>query len=155
MESVPVSSVAVLVSSNLTNTIITSPPNTTVVIDTIHIPNFISYNAQWLWRAGAGDTVVFQSSFYASSTSPATLLITADDIFSASLNGGIPFTGSVWNKIFQFTLNNLTCGINTLNITAINKGGPAGLIFAVTQDQTDSFKCASPLSFYNPNTCQC
>jgi hypothetical protein len=136
-----------------------------VVIEKYHTTNnfnYISYNAQWLWKAGGeswpvGDTVVFQSWFYASSKSPAILIITADNIFSASLNGGAPFTGNNWFKIYQFSLNNLTCGINTLTITVVNqdKGSPAAVIFAVIQDQTNSSICTSPLSFYNPNTCQC
>jgi hypothetical protein len=155
----------VLVSSGLNNTIITSPSNKTVVIEKYHTTNnfnYISYNAQWLWKAGgeswpSQDTVVFRSQFYADCQSPATLIITADNIFYASLNGGSAYTGNDWTKKYQFTLSKLTCGINILIFTVINKDPktPAALIFAVIQDQTNCYGCKSLLSYYNLNTCRC
>jgi hypothetical protein len=102
-------------------------------------------------------TLTFTAKFYAKSTKNATLTITADNTFSAKLNGGVAFTGNDWTKKYTFTLCNLVCGENTLVITVINQdaGSPAALIFAVTQDQSKCFECLSLLSYYNEKTCQC
>lgn len=45
----------ILLASNTTNTIITSPPGATIVPEPYHTannPNFISNGAQWLWQSG-------------------------------------------------------------------------------------------------------
>jgi hypothetical protein len=141
----------VLLSSSSSNTIITSPISAPAVLEPYHTganPNFISNGAQWLWQAGGqswpnGYVAVFQTQFYASCKSPAILTITADNSFSASLNGGAAMTGNDWTKIYKFDLANLLCGPNTLVISVVNldEGSPAALIFAVTQDQSACFKC--------------
>jgi hypothetical protein len=66
-------------------------------------------------------------------------------------------TGNDWRRIFHFTLSNVRCGVNTLEVTTINQheGTPAALIFAVSQDEKTCYECHSPLSFYNPHTCSC
>ena len=65
-----------------------------------HLPG-----AKWVWKSGGeawgeGDTVYFESKFYADcSSGPITLRITADNNFTATLNGGAAVTGDNWTKV--------------------------------------------------------
>lgn len=155
----------VLLSSSTTNTIITSPTNYVVALEAYHNannPNYIGYGAKWLYKNGsdswpAGDKVSFLANFYADCQANATLLITADNIFSASLNGGTAVTGNWWYTVYKFTLTNLKCGLNTLtiNTTNLDAGSQAAVIFAVVQNQTKCYDCLTPVAFYNKNTCKC
>lgn len=155
----------VLISSSAANTIITAPANYHSVVEAYHTslnPNYIGYNAQWIYKNGSdawpiGDAVTFVAYFYADCQQNATLIITADNSFSASLNGGAAVSGNSWFVKYRFTLSNLKCGVNTLTIRTVNQdaGSPAALIFAVVQDQSKCYACANSLSFYNKNTCKC
>lgn len=156
----------VLISSSPDNTIITDPPNAVTTIDgyyALHYPDYIGYNAKWIYKNGTGgwpvgDYAVLFTEFYVDcSKVAATLIITADDSFSVSLNGGTPYTGCDWQRIYKFNLDCLKCGVNTLTIKVTNTGknSPAAVIFAVVQDQTNCYNCSSPLSYYNKKTCQC
>jgi hypothetical protein len=117
-----------LISSNTSNTFVTSPANQFTVVEAYHTtnqPNFIGFNAKWIYKNGTdawpnGDSATFAASFYADCQSSAILIITADNIFSASLNGGAANGGNDWTKIYRFTLTNLICGVNTLIIRVVN-----------------------------------
>lgn len=155
----------VLLSSSTSNTIITSPANTPIGVDSFHNTNnlnYIGFDAQWLWKNGSsswpnGDTVTFQAQFYADCGNSATLYITADNSFTASLNNGPAMTGNTWTANYTFQLSNIQCGLNTLIITAVNLNGgsPAAVIFAVVQNQVGCYSCRTPLAFYNRDTCKC
>lgn len=155
----------VLVTSGTNNTIITSPASVNIGVDSYHTtyqPNYLGNGAQWIWQNGGTSwpdlyVVSFKTEFYASCQSPATLLITADNIFSASINGGPAMTGADWTQVFKFSIEKLNCGLNTLVVNVTNKDNqsPAALVFAVVQDQSSCFKCRTPLSYYNVNTCSC
>lgn len=155
----------VLISSAVDNTIITAPANYHPVLEAYHTknnPNYIGYSAQWIYKNGSdawrdGDTATFYATFYATCQSNAILVITADNTFSASFNNGTAYTGDNWQNIYRFNVSNLLCGVNTLTITVVNKdaSSPAALIFALIQDQTKCFICASGLSFFNKKTCKC
>lgn len=153
-----------LLASNTNNVISTSLPLSNIIIESFHNTNnsgVIGYGAKWIWIPGSswpdGFKADFQAQFYANCQSPVILYITADNIFSASINSGPAVTGSDWTKPFAFKISNINCGINTININVTNRdiGSQAGLIFAIVQDQSSCFSCQSPLSFYNQNTCQC
>lgn len=157
---------AVLIASSPSNTAITSPPLQTVVVEPFHSVNppttIGATGAQWIHKSGGagwpnGDVVTFYTQFYADCLNPITLEITADNIFSAKLNGGAPVTGNDWKRIYSFTFSDFKCGVNTLEIEVTNRdvNSPSGLIFAVTQDESGCYSCRSPLSFYNRNTCSC
>ncbi len=155
----------VLLSSNTSNTIITSPANYVVALEAYHNannPNYIGYGAKWLYKNGssswpAGDKVTFYSNFYADCQNKAILIITADNAFSVSLNGGAALAGNSWYTVYKFNITNLRCGLNTLviNTTNLHAGSQAALIFAVVQDQTKCYNCLTPLSFYNKKSCKC
>jgi hypothetical protein len=85
------------------------------------------------------------------------LTITADNSFTARVNGGSAYTGDDWRKIYTFTIKNIKCGLNKLVVSTVNadRNSPAALIFAITQDQSRCYQCASPLSYYNRDTCRC
>jgi hypothetical protein len=112
----------VLIASQPSNTIIV--PSQTVVVEPYHTaynPNYLgsSIGAQWLWKAGGqswpdGDTLAFEAYFYAECTNSAELRITADNVFSAFVNGGSAMTGNNLTRIYSFKLTNLVCGSNKL-----------------------------------------
>lgn len=120
----------VLIASSTANTIVTAPPHYVTATEayyTLHYPNKIGNGAQWIYKNGtggwpAGDYGVFYTTFYADCQMEATLIIEADDEFSASLNRGTPYTGSGWNNVFKFSIKNLKCGANTLSIKVTNTG---------------------------------
>lgn len=119
----------VLVTSNINNTVITSPASVSIGADSYHNTyqhNYLGNGAYWIWQSGGVSwpdlyVVHFKTEFYASCESPATLLITADNIFSASINGGVAMTGGDWTKTFKFTLQKLNCGLNTLVVNVTNR----------------------------------
>lgn len=154
----------VLVASSTTNTLITSPSSATINVEPYHTsnnPGFIGYGAQWLWQASGSSwpnnyVNNFQSNFYASCNGSASLIIAADNVFSASINGGSAMTGNDWTRPQMFTIK-VNCGHNTLvvNVTNKDKASPAALIFAVTQDPSICPNCIGALSYYDVNTCSC
>ena len=78
----------------------------------------IGNNAQSLWVNSNGFTpglkVIFKSVFYsACPQSAATLVIQADDSFTALLSGSPVGSGSGWDRTFTFKLS-LQCGMNNL-----------------------------------------
>ena len=155
----------VLVASGVATTAIVAPAAQTIVLEPYHNANSANHlpGAQWVWKSGGqswadGDTATFESVFYADcSSAPVILKITADNEFSASLNGGAAVSGNNWRHIFTFTMSGLVCGANKLQIKVVNRdtNSPAALIFLIQQDQSQCYQCATPLSFYNRNTCQC
>ena len=131
----------VLVASGVTTTTIVNPLGQKIALEPYHNrvnPNHLP-GAKWVWKSGGeawaeGDTVYFESKFYADcSSGPITLKITADNSFSATLNGGAAVTGDNWTKVYSFTMTGLVLGVNKLEITAVNRGSgtPASLIFLV------------------------
>lgn len=155
----------VLVASGVSTTAIVSPAATAIALEPYHNlynPNHLP-GAQWIWKTGGqswadGDTATFESVFYADcSSAPVVLKITADNEYSASLNGGAAVTGKDWTVVNTFTMQGLVCGANKLQITVVNRdaSSPAALIFLIQQDQSQCYQCATALSFYNRNTCQC
>jgi hypothetical protein len=111
----------VLIASKPSNTN-TVPPQT-VVAEPYHSANYPNYlgsgvGAQWLWKVGqsppSNGALVFEAYFFAECTGTAELKISADFIFSASVNGGEIMTGNDWKKVYSFKLNNLVCGSNRL-----------------------------------------
>lgn len=155
----------VLIASQPSNTVIV--PSQTVVAEPYHTtnnPNYlgVSVGAQWIWKSGGqswpdGDTLVFEANFYSDCSTTAELRITADNIFSASVNGGVAMTGNDWTKVYSFKVANLVCGTNKLTIKVTNKdqGSAAAVIFAIVQDQSSCYNCLTPSSFFNPYTCSC
>lgn len=157
---------AVILASSTINTVIISRSGLTVGEDPYHNrhhPNYLGTGAQWIWQSGGsswphGQTLTFQTQFNIDCNGRATLSITADNTFSAVLNGGgVPMKGDDWTRKYAFTLSPLHCGVNTLAITAVNyhDNTPAGLIFSVTQDQSSCYNCITRLASFNRKTCQC
>jgi hypothetical protein len=112
----------VLVASGVATTTIVSPIGQNITLEPNHNrlnPNHLP-GAQWVWKSGGeswadGDTVYFESVLYADcSSGPITLKITADDKFSATLNGGAAVTGDNWTKVYSFPMTELVCGVNKL-----------------------------------------
>jgi hypothetical protein len=87
---------AVLLRSSPDNTIITAPSNYHTVYEEYYekyYPNYLGSQAHWIYKNGTGgwplnDYATFYTVFYADCTDDAYLYITADDVFSASVNGG-------------------------------------------------------------------
>lgn len=157
----------VLISSSATNTLITSPPGLTVALSNFHethptYSNYIGFGANWIYKAGSsswpiGDTATFTAQFYADCESPATLVASADNTFIFSINGGPAVLGNNFPTKSYISIK-IFCGLNTLviNVTNQDNGSPAGLIFAVTQDQKKCYLCqGAPLTYYNRDTCKC
>lgn len=154
----------VLVASSASNTLVTFPSSATINLEPYHNannPNFIGYGAQWVWQASGSSWPnnyinSFQSNFYASCDGAATLVITADNVFSASINGGPAMGGSDWTKPQKFDIK-VNCGFNTLTVNVTNKdqSSPAALIFAVVQDPSVCPKCTGLFSYYDVNSCSC
>jgi hypothetical protein len=155
----------VLAASGVTTTVIVNPPGQQIALEhwhSTHSPNHLP-GAQWVWKSGGqgwldGDSVWFETIFFVDCTSgEITLKITADNEFSASLNGGAPVTGNDWNIVYSFTMSGVACGVNMLRTRVINRHDhtPAALIFLIEQDQTQCYKCAGISSFYSRSTCQC
>ena len=131
----------VLVASGDTTTTIVNPLGEKIALEPYHNrvnPNHLP-GAKWVWKSGGeawgeGDTVYFESKFYADcSSGPITLRITADNNFTATLNGGAAVTGDNWTKVYSFAMTGLVLGVNKLEITAVNRGSgtPASLIFLI------------------------
>jgi hypothetical protein len=66
----------------------------------------------------------------------ATLKITADNAFTAYLNGVKVGNGSSWYQIYNFTVA-VKCGLNNITVVVINhdQGSPAALIYSLIQNQ--------------------
>jgi len=86
----------VICRSSTDNTMITAPSNYYIVYDEYHEkyhPNYLGSKARWIYKNGTGgwplnDYATFYTVFYADCTNNAYLYITADDAFTASVNGG-------------------------------------------------------------------
>ncbi|MEP7125925.1 MAG: putative metal-binding motif-containing protein, partial [Byssovorax sp.] len=88
--------------------------------------------AHWIWSydsRSSGDlqTVYFRSKFTATKTSY-TLYVTADNSFTAYLNGVTIGTGSNWPTVYSFPVTTVAGTGYALAITAVNAGGPGGLL---------------------------
>lgn len=155
----------ILALSDLSTAII-NPPHLTVVDEHVHTtdnPNYLSDGAQWIWNSQndswpVGYTNTFQKLFLADCPqTAATLSITADDTFTAYLNGVLVGTGNNWPTIYTFNVS-VKCGFNNLTVIAINSvpQTPAALIFSVAQDQSNCYSCSNSVyTYYNREACQC
>jgi len=107
-----------------------------------------------------GYTLTFHKSFYAdcAESGVATFKITADNVFTAYLNGALVGTGNNWTNVYSFNVN-LLCGHdNNLTIVVINydEGSPAALIYSIYQYQDSCYTCKNEVAtYYNQNTCSC
>ncbi len=136
----------VLFSSSASNTVLIFPSGQTTVSSIFHessaaFANYIGLGAHWVYKSGpdswpTGNTATFKAQFYADCTLQGTLVIAADNVFSASLNGGPSMSGNDLKKKYSFPVR-IECGLNTLVITVTNLdvNSPGGVIFAVTQNQ--------------------
>jgi len=93
--------------------------------------------AHWIWHYDSRsssdmDTVYFRKSFWPT-TAHATLTITADNSFTAYLNGGLIASGSNWTAPVVVDVNLSPGTVNVLNIVASNSGGPGGLLVDVAE----------------------
>ena len=141
-----------VVVSDPSTTFITSPINQVVGYEAYHNlrnPNFTGIpSARWIYIAGRdawpnGYRVVFQSLFNVDCPQvTAQLKITADNNFTAYLNGALIGSGTDWTRIYTFNVT-LVCGVNNLTVVTINlgAGSPAALIFAIVQDQSTCYTC--------------
>jgi len=85
----------------------------------------LGLGAQWIWSGPGvnwadGFTATFESLFYADCQADSVLWITADNIFTAFVNGNNVGTGGDWTKKFKFNIK-LICGLNNLTVVAVNK----------------------------------
>lgn len=154
-----------LVISSPSTTTISIPAGMTVTNEFLHNwigPNVLGNGANWIWNNIAdgwpdGYTNTFQTLFPANCISTKALLrATADNEFTAYINGVLVLSGNNWKNIYNASIA-LKCGINNLTIRVVNRhsGTPAALVFSVTQDQTSCFKCLHPQGYYNSTTCNC
>jgi len=95
----------VIVLSNTSTTTIISPTGYSLVQEAYHTtynPNFLGDGAEWIWLNGSdawpnGFNATFLAVFKVNCPQvPATLSITADNIFNAYLNGVFVGNGSEW-----------------------------------------------------------
>jgi hypothetical protein len=109
-----------LISSSTSSANILSPLGYTLVTESYHTtnnPNFLGNGAQWIWLNGSsswplGFTAKFQALFYVDCPQvSATLKITADDQFTADLNGVTVGSGTTWKQVYIFDVK-LKCGWN-------------------------------------------
>ena len=93
-------------------------------------------DAQWIWHAAGGNTPLFKSELVipaGSKVQSAILWVTADNGFEFQVNGTAACRGDNWKEIYQADLKNLLReGNNTLQVSAANIGGEAGVIAQVT-----------------------
>jgi len=78
----------------------------------------------------------FQRLFYVDCPLAAAILnITADNVFTAYLNGVEVGTGADWTSYFRFNVS-LICGLNNLTVVVIHHdaGSPAALIYTLVQN---------------------
>jgi hypothetical protein len=105
------------------------------------IPSFPSSSAKWIWSSytigvpSTVDTTVYFRKKFTPNVDSAVLYITADDEFTAYLNGVQITTGNNWHEVKTVTLN-LNVGVeNVIAISATNKAAasasyenPAGVL---------------------------
>jgi len=105
-----------------------------------------------------GFTATFQTVFSADCPQgPATLDMSADNVFNAYLNGVFVGNGTSFNTNYNFPIT-LQCGCNSLVVVAENldAGSPASLIFSITQNQSSCYQCNDcQVAVYNRDTCMC
>jgi hypothetical protein len=145
-------SVTPVVVSDPSTTIITFPISQVVGYEAYHNlrnPNFTGIpSARWIYIAGRDAwpnnyRVVFQSLFNSDCPQVAAQLrITADNNFTAYLNGALIGSGTNWTRLYTFNVT-LLCGVNNLTVVTINLGAgtPAALVFAIVQDQSTCYAC--------------
>ena len=153
--------------SDPSTTSITFPANRIVDYSVFHNtnnPNFTGIpGASWIYITGRNlwpnnFRVIFQSLFAVDCPQVvAQLRITADNNFTAFLNGVLVGRGNNWQRVYLFNVA-LRCGRNNLTVVTFNTNAntPAALIFGLLQNQSTCYMCASnPSAFYNRNTCRC
>jgi len=153
-----------------TPTIIVQSTLTTTIVTTGHTVAYAGYfntndagylgaGTDWIWDqygdlSPKGTKLTFQSLFYMSCGSTPLLNISAEASFVAYFDGVQIGSGNNWKTIYSF---NLTGGCGSHNLTIVVTRGSdsgAGLIFTVSQDQSNCFNCGSN-GFWNSNVCQC
>ena len=156
----------VILNSSPSTTTVVSPAGQAIGLEPFHNaanPNYLGTGAQWVWVNGPSSwpdqyAATFQALFYSDCPEVlANLQITADNVFTAYLNGVKVGEGNDWKIKFSFKLG-LKCGLNNLTIAAINKddGSPASLIFSINQEQKACYACReNPSGIYNRKTCRC
>lgn len=116
-----------------------APPKQSVSPRAINPPD----TPTWIWatdQSRAGETVDFRRQWdQKGAAQAATLTITCDDAFSASLNGTEVGSGDSWQTAYEFDVTGLlTANSNTLAIRATNaSGATAGLIARLTSTYAD------------------
>lgn len=90
--------------------------------------------AFWIWSGNETGKRSFQKTFTIDkSPAKALLRVTADDGYTASLNGKTIGSGSTWQRVQELDVTaQLRAGTNTLVIAAHNRGGPGGAIAELT-----------------------
>ncbi|MFO0756798.1 MAG: DNRLRE domain-containing protein [Byssovorax sp.] len=88
--------------------------------------------AHWIWSydsRGSGDnqTVYFRKKFTATKNSY-TLYVTADNSFTAYLNGSVVGSGNNWPTVYSFGVATTAGSQYVLAVAAANAGGPGGLL---------------------------
>lgn len=127
------------------------PPDTTKSLWDSNLDyDFSLSGADWIWESyrvvdfAAVETVQFQRSFYIPGTpTGGTLHITADNIYTVTLNGDTLGPDGVWQTVESYHHSidfSLQSGDNLLEITATNATGgsqydnPAGLIYELSYE---------------------
>ena len=150
--------------SDPSTTTILNPAGAVVGLESYHSannPNFAGYGPQWAWVKGSssrpeGEQVTFQALFAADCPQEkATLSITADNLFTAYLNGEPVGSGNVWTNVYKFSVS-VICGVNNLTVVATNQhnGSPAARIFKISQNQDKCYNCLAS-AHYNRRSCKC
>ncbi len=154
----------VLLISDPSTTTIISPQGKKTSLEkwyTTSMPGRIGDQAQWLGIEGMDGwpdkyQATFTASFYTDCPSQSgTLILVADDVHIAYINGKPVGTGGGWNTTFTYKIE-LVCGVNNLTIVVINyvSSTAGALTFKIIQDTSDCYKC-NPATFYNFDTCSC
>jgi hypothetical protein len=150
-----------IVKSDLSTTVLT--PGYSTSLSSFHNSyqsNFLGAGTFWIWTnegdiAPKGRTITFENLFYVNCNGPITLNITADQSFTAYLDGEIVVQGDNYVRVYSVPLN-VKCGGHNLTVTVV-KGSSAfgpGVIFAVFQDQSGCFNC-NLNGEWNDQTCSC
>jgi hypothetical protein len=101
----------------------------------------------WVWdnegmASPPGRTLTFQALFYLSCNSSLLLNITADDHYSAYVDGKLVLKGNNWRVINSINLS-LGCGSHNLTVVATqgtSQYGP-GVIYILSQNQNNCYNC--------------
>ena len=156
-----VSHQVVLARSNLQTTLVTEGYAVGLsYFHNIYHPNIVGHGAFWIWNnegyaSPLGRTLTFETLFYTDCPAPIELNITADHNFKAFLDGQLVAEGKDWKLVSSIKLET-SCGSHNMTIV-VEQGfgnyGP-GLIFIVSQDQSDCFSCGLN-GFWDYSACRC